>query len=99
MSTRNYVQLPQLGYVQHLAAAVDVGVNLAPPAGAVYAVVIPEAQAVRWRDDGQNPSATVGMPLAVGQALQVDGKLLSQYKFISQTAGAILNVSYYGFPL
>jgi hypothetical protein len=58
------------------------------------ALITPEGQAVRWRDDNVNPSATVGMPLAVGVTLQYDGDL-TQIKFIEQVAGAKLNISYY----
>lgn len=58
------------------------------------AIITPEAQAVRWRDDGVAPTATVGMPLAAGVTLQYDGDL-SQIKFIEQTSGAKLNITYY----
>jgi hypothetical protein len=58
------------------------------------ALITPEAQAVRWRDDGVNPTATVGMPLAVGVTLQYDGDL-TLIKFIEQAGGAKLNISYY----
>jgi hypothetical protein len=64
------------------------------PAGATMAYVQPEAQAVRWRDDGTAPSATVGMPLAVGSALLYVGTLPA-LRVISQTAGAKLNVTFY----
>jgi len=58
------------------------------------AIIIPEAQAVRWRDDGTDPTASVGMPLSAGVALQYDGDL-SKIQFIEQVAGAKLNISYY----
>ena len=58
------------------------------------ALITPEAQAVRWRDDGIAPSATVGMPLAVGVTLQYDGDL-TQIRFFEQAGGAKLNISYY----
>jgi len=58
------------------------------------ALIVCEAQAVRWRDDGAAPSSTVGMPLAVGVPLPYDGDL-TKIRFISQTAGGIINVSYY----
>ena len=58
------------------------------------ALITPEAQAVRWRDDGVAPTATVGMPLAVGVTLQYDGDL-TQIQFIEQAGGAKLNISYY----
>lgn len=58
------------------------------------ALIVSETQAVRWRDDGVDPTASVGMPLAVGVTLQYDGDL-SRIRFIEQAAGAILNISYY----
>lgn len=53
-----------------------------------------ETQAVRWRDDGTAPTASVGMPLAVGDSLFYDGDL-TRIQFIEQTASAKLNVAYY----
>ena len=58
------------------------------------AIIIPETQAVRWRDDGTDPTSAVGMPLAAGVALQYDGDL-TKIRFIESTAGAKLNISYY----
>ena len=58
------------------------------------AIITPETQGVRWRDDGVAPTATVGMPLAAGVTLQYDGDL-TQIRFIEQTASAKLNVTYY----
>ena len=58
------------------------------------ALITPEGQAVRWRDDGVAPSATVGMPLASGVTLQYDGDL-TKIQFIEQVGGAKINISYY----
>jgi hypothetical protein len=58
------------------------------------AIITPESQAVRWRDDGVAPTASVGMPLAAGVTLQYDGDI-TKIRFIEQTAGAKLNVTYY----
>lgn len=66
------------------------GLNCTP----AFALIIAETQGVRWRDDGVAPTTTVGMPLAVGIPLQYDGDL-SKIRFIEQTAGAKLNISYY----
>ena len=66
------------------------GLNAKP----VFALIVAEGQAVRWRDDGTSPSASVGMPLAVGIPLQYDGDL-TNIKFIEQVGGAKLNISYY----
>lgn len=58
------------------------------------ALITPEGQAVRWRDDGVAPTSTVGMPLAVGVTLQYDGDL-TKIQFIEQVGGAKINISYY----
>jgi hypothetical protein len=58
------------------------------------AIITAEAQAVRWRDDDVDPTASVGMPLASGVTLQYDGDL-TKIKFIEQTASAKINISYY----
>jgi hypothetical protein len=58
------------------------------------AIIRCETQAVRWRDDGTAPTASVGMPLAVGDTLVYDGDL-KKIQFIEQTASAKLNVSLY----
>jgi hypothetical protein len=58
------------------------------------AIIVAEGAAVRWRDDGTAPTASVGMPLATGVTLQYDGDL-SQIQFIEQSASAKLNISYY----
>jgi hypothetical protein len=90
----------RLGYQQitSLSAATSLtvpstdmnGLSLKPS----IAIIVPETQAVRWRDDGIAPTATVGMPLAAGVTLQYDGDL-TKIQFFEQTAGAKLNVSYY----
>lgn len=56
--------------------------------------IVAETQAVRYRDDGVAPTATVGMPLAVAVQLDYDGTP-SKIQFIEQTASAKLNISYY----
>ena len=66
------------------------GLNAKP----VFALIIAEGAPVRWRDDGTAPTASVGMPLAVGVPLQYDGDL-TKIRFIEQSASAKLNISYY----
>lgn len=59
-----------------------------------FALIIAESKDVRWRDDGTDPTASVGMPLAIGVPLQYDGDL-TRIKFIETAASAKINISYY----
>jgi hypothetical protein len=59
-----------------------------------FALITPLTGAVRWRDDGVAPTATVGMPLAAGVTLQYDGNLKG-IRFIDNGGTAELNISYY----
>jgi len=81
-----------LGYQQ--ITSLSSSQTLTVPSGAALALITPETQAVRWRDDGTNPTASVGMPLAAGSTLEYDGKL-GTIAFIEQTASAKLNIAYY----
>jgi hypothetical protein len=87
--------LRSLGYIQitNLAASVGLG---SIPAGASVVRIIAEAQAVRWRDDGTDPTAAIGMPLAVGVELLYPAAMIGVLEFIEQVAGAKLNVTFYG---
>lgn len=83
-----YQQITSLSTAQKLAVPANCG---GVPS---LAVITAEAQAVRYRDDGTAPTATVGMPLAAGVALSYQGTL-SAIQFIEQTSGAKLNVLFY----
>lgn len=80
------------GYVQ--ITDVSAAVGLTPPSAARKALIQAETQAVRWRDDGTDPTATVGITLAAGATLEYAGNLDS-IKFFEAAASAKLNVSYY----
>jgi hypothetical protein len=63
---------------------------------AALAVVIVETNSVRYRTDGLNPTATVGMPAAAGLPLTVCGpQSIRNVRFIRQSADATLSVEYY----
>ena len=85
--------LSALGYQQ--ITSLSSAATLTVPTGARLALIQPETQAVRWRDDGTAPTSSEGMPLAAGETLPYTGNL-SAIKFIESAAGAKLNVSYYG---
>lgn len=87
-----------LGY-QQFTCETATGLNLSSSVvkgTPAYYLIKPEVQSVRWRDDGTNPTATVGNPLAVGETLRYDAKNASNLRLIAQTSGAIVNVSAYG---
>jgi len=84
-----------LGYQQITTLSSAVGLTV--PSGANMALITCTTQNVRWRDDGTNPTASIGMLcLATGgdAGLWYKGDL-SKLKFIEATASAALNVSYY----
>lgn len=87
-----YQQITSLSSAQGLTVPTldQTGLNQKP----TFALIMAETQGVRWRDDGVDPTASVGMPLAAGVTLQYDGDL-KKIKFIEQTASAKLNISYY----
>ena len=64
--------------------------------GADMAVVTIEDDAIRYRDDGLAPTATVGHPAAVSTSLTVCGpESLKRFRMIRQTTDADVNVTYY----
>ena len=83
-----------LGYQQITSLVTATGLTV--PDGAFYAFIVPEGtnSVCRWRDDGTDPTSTVGMPLPSGTPFDYAGKLAS-IKFIDATSTTILNVSYY----
>ena len=91
-SSLGYQQITSLGSAANLT--VPARDKMGNKQQATIALITPEAQAVRWRDDGVAPTSTVGMPLAVGVTLQYDGDL-TNIKFIEQASGAKINISYY----
>jgi len=51
-------------------------------------------QNIRWRDDGTDPTASIGMRLHAGETFLYNGDL-AKIRFIEETAGAELNISRY----
>lgn len=84
--------LEPAGYQQ--ITSLNIVKALTVPKYAKLVMIQAESQAVRWRDDGTNPSGTVGMVLAAGDTLVYTGKFAA-IKFIEAAASAKLNVTYY----
>lgn len=59
------------------------------------AVITVQGDAIMWRADGSDPTATDGMPIAAGDTYSIAGKLvLDQFKMIRVTGDATVHVHY-----
>jgi hypothetical protein len=85
LESNGYQQLTSLGSATGFSSV---------PAESKLAMIQAESQNVRYRDDGVNPTATVGMLLAAGDMLVYSGKL-ADIKFIEVSASAKINVIFY----
>jgi len=98
MPNLNTAGLRSLG--QQQIASFSTAKGWTVPSGTTLALVTAETNAVRWRDDGTAPTASVGYPLAVGSELAYDVVVGSpgweQMLFIPQTGSATLDITYYG---
>lgn len=66
------------------------------PSGTVEAFIVCETQNVRWRDDGTNPTASVGTLLIPSQPFPYIASIPA-LKIIQTTASAACHVTYYGY--
>ena len=88
-----YYLYSPLGYQQ--ITSLSSAISLTVPTGATLALIVIDSPAVRWRDDGTAPTASVGMLLTVGQSpFQYSGNL-SSIQFIASSGSPILDISYY----
>ena len=83
------------GYDQLTAGASAVGLDL-PVGDTPQMALIRGSAAFRWRDDGSDPSSSVGMLVQANEILLYDGKL-QDIRFIRVSGDATLDVSYYNF--
>lgn len=65
-----------------------------PAGGAIEAFIVCEGQNVRWRDDGVDPTASVGALLLPSQPFPYIANL-PRLKLIEATSGASCTVTYY----
>lgn len=65
-----------------------------PAGGALEAFIVCEGQNVRWRDDGVDPTASVGTLLLPSQPFPYIANL-PRLKLIEATSGASCTINYY----
>lgn len=78
------------GYRQ-LAPTSAMGISVG---GGRVALIQALVQNVRYRDDGTDPTSSVGMRLHAGESVWYTGDL-SKLRFIEEASGAELNISIY----
>lgn len=83
-----------LAYQQIVGVAA--ATSLTVPDGTVFAEVNVSGQPVRWRIDGPNPTAAIGMPLPVGASKIFFVQSLASLVFIETAASATLDITYFG---
>lgn len=83
------------GYVQLASLGSAIGFTL--PAGSQWCIVIPEGAPIRYRVDGTNPTAAIGVPLVVNQPVifRFSAAQFAAVKFIQQSVGGIANIDCY----
>lgn len=94
---RNTIYIAPLGYCQLAAISTATAVSTCTggiPAGTAWAAIIPETNGIRWRDDGTNPTASVGMPVSALATMYYNSKF-SALVIIPQTGSATINISFY----
>ena len=67
------------------------------PAGTVITEICVESQAIRYRDDGTAPTASIGMPVAVAVCFAYTGPV-SKLAIIQQASAATVNITFYSIP-
>ena len=79
-----------LGFVQVPLSTTPAGLD--PPQGATFAMIAVTGSNATWRDDGQAPTPTAGMPILVGSP-PIAMSNLSTLQFVA-SGSATLDVSF-----
>lgn len=81
------------GYQQ---LTVTSAVGLTAPSGTNRAIVQAETGDIRYRDDGTNPTTSVGMYLVAGNYVELQSEgVIKGFKMIAVTGSVTVNVSFY----
>lgn len=87
-----------VGHVQQTVSTAAVALSTIP-LKANKVLIITETDTLRWRDDGTDPTSTVGMILYPGNALVLDSRAsINNFKAIRDTSSSsdiTLNAAYY----
>lgn len=94
MAPTGYYQRSPRGYQQLTVSSTAVSLTIPAGKRVTFALVRCSTANVRYRDDGTDPTATVGEPLLAGEVLEYDANVAA-VKFIRQSADATLDISYY----
>jgi hypothetical protein len=97
MTTATYtLERKPVGYEQVTVGTTAVGLTVPP--GATKAVIRVDAQPVRFRDDGTNPTSSTGFLFKDNDIFEAYGESILQGKFIRDGGtNATLNVLYYSY--
>lgn len=87
------INLRPLGYQQ--ITSLSSATALTVPDGTAVVLVTCSTAPCRFRDDGVDPTASVGYPMAIGEERIYAGSPTA-LKFITQTSGTVLDILYYG---
>lgn len=84
-----------VGYQKLTVSSTAVGLTV--PAGASRALLVVEAQPIRYRDDGTDPTADIGMLAVANTRFEIESRSsLLAFKAIKDDAtDAVLSISYY----
>jgi hypothetical protein len=88
-----------LGYCQLSVGASAVALTTCTggiPAGTVLVNLTVSTANLRYRDDGTNPTATVGIPILQGQNVPYSGNNPAALVFIAQSGTAAIDIGFYG---
>ena len=89
-------QVTSLGYCQLTSVSAATPISTCPiPSNATFVNVIIEGQTVRYRTDGVNPTASVGMLLDIGADKVFSVTALKNIKFIETAPTATVDLEFY----
>lgn len=60
-------------------------------------IIVPEGNGFRWRDDGTNPTAAVGMPVDIGSSVDLKNGAtqLDDFRVVAQAGTSTINIAWY----